>query len=249
VEAGGAAAVAIFARDKTTGAHTQLGCVSSSVGACDDGTALGGARSVAVSPDGKHVYVAAQGADAVVVLARDRATGALVQSGCVNVVGAGGCAAGAGLEGAHGVAISPDGKHVYVASRESDAVVVFRRDKTTGALTHAGCHNDGGTGGCLDGGAALFEATSVTVSGDGAHVYVGSAGSTAGKGDAVALFLRDKKTGLLTADTCVSNNGTGGACALGRALDQVLSVVVTRDGKHVYGAASGSGAVAVFGRD
>jgi DNA-binding beta-propeller fold protein YncE len=38
-----------------------------------------------------------------------------------------------GLEGATAVVVSPDGKHVYVAAGESDALAVFTRDPATGA--------------------------------------------------------------------------------------------------------------------
>jgi DNA-binding beta-propeller fold protein YncE len=44
------------------------------------------------------------------------------------------CESGVGLGQATGVAVSPDGKHVYVASQNSNAVAVFTRNKTTGAV-------------------------------------------------------------------------------------------------------------------
>ena len=58
------------------GELTQLGgtdgCVreTSVAGDCADGKALDAARSVAVSPDGKHVYVASFFSDAVAVFMR-----------------------------------------------------------------------------------------------------------------------------------------------------------------------------------
>ena len=55
--------------------------------------------------------------------------------------------------------------------------------------------------------------------------------------DAVAVFARHKTTGALTelpgTAGCVSETGTGGACADGTALDNAVSVAVSRDGKHV----------------
>ena len=38
--------------------------------------------------------------------------------------------------GSNAVAISPDGKNVYVASSRSDAIAVFRRNARTGRLAH-----------------------------------------------------------------------------------------------------------------
>jgi DNA-binding beta-propeller fold protein YncE len=69
--------VAAFARDRRTGALTQLpgtdACVSEdgAGGACADGVGLIVADSVAVSRDGRNVYVASEG-NAVAVFARDR---------------------------------------------------------------------------------------------------------------------------------------------------------------------------------
>ena len=120
------------------GELTQLGgtdgCVRETpvAGDCADGFALVGAFSVAVSRDGKNVYVASATSDAVAVFARDKLTGKLLQlgsqGGCVSETGTGGlCANGKALDGAQSVAVSPDGKHVYVASFGSAAVAVFMR--------------------------------------------------------------------------------------------------------------------------
>ncbi|MCB0828727.1 MAG: hypothetical protein KDB62_07970, partial [Solirubrobacterales bacterium] len=97
------------------------GCVSEtgSAGACADGTALGEAYSVAVSPDGGSVYVASAVSDAVAVFDRNPTTGALSQkpgtAGCVSETGSGGiCVDGKALDGPRSVAVSPDGESVYV---------------------------------------------------------------------------------------------------------------------------------------
>ena len=257
------AAIAVFARDATTGALAQLagtaGCVSETGtgGACADGTALDGSRGVAVSPDGKSVYVAAFFSDAVATFSRDANTGTLTQlagtAGCVSETGSSGiCADGTGLDGVRSVAVSPDGKNVYAASEISGAVSVFARDATTGALAQlgstAGCVSDTGSGGsCIDG-RALAGAGDATVTTDGKNVYVASLGS-----DAVAAFSRNGNTGALTqlAGTggCVSETGNGGSCVVGRALDRSRSVVISLDGTSVYVAAEISDAVAVFSRN
>ncbi len=232
------------------------GCLSETGSeSCMDGVGLDGANAVAVSPDGKHVYVASGNSDAVAVLARDKTTGTLTQlaglDGCVSETGAGPCTSGNGLDGANAVAVSPDGKHVYVASGNSDAVAVLARDKTTGALSQDlglnGCVRDnGGLGDCADG-KALDVPSDVAVSPDGKHVYVASVLS-----DAVAVFTRNKTTGVLTQlaglDGCISDDGSGGTCANGKALFNARRVAVSSDGKHVYVAAL-NGGVAVFARN
>src|SRR5918999_4440930 len=74
----------------TTGDLTQkpgvAGCWSA-LGLCSPGTALAGARSVTVSPDGRSAYAASQGSGAVAVFDR-AADGTLAQkpgtAGCVS---------------------------------------------------------------------------------------------------------------------------------------------------------------------
>jgi len=129
-------AVVRLTRNTTTGAIGQpagtAGCISETgAGPCADGRGLNAPHSVAVSADGKSVYVSSHFSDAVVRLTRNTTTGAIGQpagtAGCLSETGAGPCADGRGLDGAHDVAVSADGKSVYVASYFSDAVARFNR--------------------------------------------------------------------------------------------------------------------------
>ncbi len=70
-----------------------------------------------------------------------------------------------GRIGDSGVTVSPDGSHVYATGYSDDAVAVFSRNSSTGALTFVEVLKDG-TGG-VDG---LDAAYGVTVSPDGSHV-------------------------------------------------------------------------------
>jgi DNA-binding beta-propeller fold protein YncE len=89
------------------------------------------------------------------------------------------------------VAVSADGKGLYVVSPGSDAVAAFRRDTTSGALTQlagaAGCVSEDGSGGACADGKALVDAVGVGMSTDGRSIYVASASSSR----AVAVFARE----------------------------------------------------------
>lgn len=196
---------------------------------------LAGAFWPAVSPDGKHVYVASFDDNAVAVFSRDPVSGALtfVEAQFDGVGGVD------GINGAEGIAISPDGKHVYVAGAGDDAVAVFRRDSTSGALTFVEAKFEGVGG--VDG---LKKALFVTVSPDGKHVYV------AGFDDnAVAVFSRDPTTGQLSFVEALENGGTD---SQGNTIDGLIgpiSIAVSPDGKHVYVDGPGDSAVTLFNRD
>jgi DNA-binding beta-propeller fold protein YncE len=251
-------AVVAFARDASTGALTQLGgtagCVSPIEPSCAVGKALSGANSVAVSPDGNNVYVAANHSDAVTAFRRNTSTGELTQlegtAGCLKKASAD-CRPGRALDGANSVAVSPDGASVYVASELSDAVAALRRNTTTGVLFQGpgtgGCVSETGSETCTDG-KALDGAFSVAVGSNGDNVYVASYES-----DALSVFRRDAETSVLfrlpgTA-ACVSENGTGGQCSDGKALNGPVSVAVSLDGRSVYVASFVSEAVAAFQRN
>jgi DNA-binding beta-propeller fold protein YncE len=211
---------------------------------------MSGADSVAVSRDGRSVYVASYTSNAVLRFKRNRATGAITEpagpGGCISEDGSGPCADGHGLSGPFSLAVTDDGRNVYVASTNSNAVARLERNRATGALSQragrTGCVSEDGSDTCADG-HGLSGADAVAVSHDGTSVYVASA-------RAIARFNRTK-AGALTEPAgtaaCVSEDGSG-PCADGRGLDGAYGVAVSRDGKSVYVASLASAAVARFRR-
>ncbi len=220
-------AVGVFARDGISG---QLSFVEARQDQYDGAEGLYGVVDVTVSPDGNHLYAAGYDDDSVAVFARDNLTGRLtfieaLKDG-VNGVD--------GLGGAHAVAVSPDGAHLYAAGYGEDAVAVFDRDAATGRLTFVQAYKDGAGG--VDG---LDGARAVAVSPDGLHVYV--AGYTE---DAVAVFERNSATGALAFRQVVRDN-TGGVDGL----DGVRALALTADGGFLYASGRSDSAVAVFSRN
>jgi DNA-binding beta-propeller fold protein YncE len=212
-----------------------------------------GSRAIALSPDGRNVYVASSGSDAIAVFARDKKTGALAQPkgarGCIAAKGAGGCATAVGLDGPNSVAVSADGLNVYATSRDSASIAVFRRSVSTGALRQlppgSGCVSGLTLPGCAPG-RALSGPDVVVVSPDGRNVYAGSF-----FGNAVAVFARDPSTGALTqpeaATGCIAVATSG--CAAAIALGAPEGLAVSADGTAVYAAAALSNALVVLSRD
>ena len=137
---------------------------------------LGGARAVAVAPDGRHVVVAGETANGVAVFARNLTTGVLTFVEA-KLDGAGGVD---GLGGASALAFSPAGDALYVAGFADNAVAAFSRDLTAApgslAALRAERETDGAGSPLVDGTAG---ARGVAVSPDGSLVFV--AGATDGK--------------------------------------------------------------------
>jgi DNA-binding beta-propeller fold protein YncE len=250
-------AIAVFRRNPKTGALGQpsgtAGCVAAKgASGCGKAIGLNGPNSVAVSPNGRNVYVTSRGSNAVTAFQRDRSTGALRQlagaAGCVSGVPLPGCATGTALLGPDVVIVSPDGKNVYVGSFFGNAVAVFSRDPSTGALTQpsggAGCIAEATSGCAL--GLALGAPEGMAISGDGDSVYVATALS-----NAVVVLARDPSTGTLTQATggggCIVNTALTG-CATGLELSGANAVTVSPDDDDAYVTSLFSNSVTSFTR-
>jgi DNA-binding beta-propeller fold protein YncE len=178
-------AVDVFQRNRVTGRLLLLsgsgGCVSSSsarpspaprdVPCAVTVPQLGGARSLALSPDGRQLYVAAFDPGALVALDRDPATGRLAAMAgpplCLQATPDQTCAAGIpALHGAAGVAVAPGGATVWVACEGGDSVVALRRDAATGRLSLLSSAPTAS--------APLAAPDALIASGDGRQLYVAS---------------------------------------------------------------------------
>jgi 6-phosphogluconolactonase (cycloisomerase 2 family) len=178
-----------------------------------------------LSDDGTHLYAA--GYWWINVFERDPVSGSLTLAQMVedNTGGVD------GIYGVTGMAISPDGGHLYATSTWESALTVFTRDPAAGQLGFVECEKDGVAG--ADG---LRYAYSVGLSADGGQVFTG------GDSDGMGEFARDSETGEV--DFRHTHGGRSYFGLLG-----VRSVTLSPQGDHLYAAGQGSDAVPHFARD
>jgi 6-phosphogluconolactonase (cycloisomerase 2 family) len=216
-------ALAIFNRNTTSGELTFNQAFFDGDGGIDG---LNGAYSVAVSPDGGNIYVASIYDDAIAIF---HWTGDVLGYEGVVKDGIGGVD---GLDGANSVVVSPDGNHVYVASRVDDAVAMFERNISSGALTYLGMMQDG-----VDGVDGLDGARSIAINPDGSQLYVASQYD-----DALAVFDRNEDGSLEFVHAYINNiEGVHG-------IETADGVAVSANGATIYVSGYDGDAIAAFAR-
>lgn len=251
-----------FSRDPETGLLTETGCISREDTECASSKA-GGMNSpygIAVSADGKNVYVASYADEAIAEFSRNTSTGELTQlSGGNNCITSGtkgltGCETeGAlGLERAVGVAVSSDGKNVYVAAGATvgeGAVVSFERNTSTGALTQLpgkeGCISTSNAS-CAHG-VAIDGPEDLVISPDGRDVYTNSSVNNA------VLEFRREASGTLAQlaapNMCLMKAPVEAGCTEATGLERALGVAISPGGEDVYASSAFEDDEAEFTRD
>ncbi len=248
----------VLARDATTGALSEVQCLSDTTptpAGCTAGRQLGVGQALVISPDGLHAY-AANFNEGISIFDRDPQTGMLTQkpdaAGCINEAATNGCDSGRLLNGAYAITIAPDGHTLYVTAQNDSGVAVFHvgADGTLTQLAGSqGCVSltgaDGAGGSTCAVGRALEGAYGDAISPDGRTLYVSELANHTSDGG-VAVFSVDPSTGAITqlpgTAGCITadgkSSGVAGACAIGgRAIDNAYSLNLSPDGSSLYVAA------------
>lgn len=253
--------IGILRRDPLTGALSPKGCVRAAPGRTRCGAEASGngaTDAIVASADGRSVYTVAVDigyedvftrVDSFVVKADGRLRRTGGRTGCLHPTGPKGCPGGRGMREIEGLALSADGRSLYVASHfgttnKAGAVTIFSRaanGKLTQAAGKEACVSANG-GECLTD-KALAVADALAVSPDGTGVYVtghyglavldrGESGSLSVPAGAAACFS-DFKPSL---------------CTPAHGLEATSAVTVSPDSKNVYVTSFEPGGLAIFGR-
>jgi 6-phosphogluconolactonase (cycloisomerase 2 family) len=222
-------AIAVFSRDAQTGLVSFVQVLEDGVAGVDG---LDEASGLLVSADGAHVYATSFAESSVSLFSRDANSGMLtfvsrIQDGVGGVDG---------LGGAVDVASSPAGDHVYVTGFLDQAIAIFSRDQTTGALGFVDfvAQGSGGVSG-------LDQPIDLVVSPDGAFAYV------AGRSGFLVTFVRNPLNGFLSflsllEDGVGITTGIGNPRALGQSADGSLLAVADGGGRiTIFGRSAGTG--------
>ncbi len=230
--------LATFARDAESGAITHADTVRQGSGynctgifppvCANNVSGMNGAYGMALSPDGKFIYVSSIGDDSIVVFGRDPETGA------ASTTQLGGTGAffkqqftHANLNAAYGMVMSPDGANLYVTGYLSDALITLKRDPVLGSLSYQAALLPADAAG-LDG---VFR---VAMSADGRFVYTASFDS-----DSLCAFSRNTLTGALAPISCYTSPH----------LSQASDVALSPDGKRVFVTGYGSNSLLAYTRN
>ena len=264
-------AITEFARN-ADGSLREIGCVadsSASGSTCSNRAATGliNPEAIAISADGKNVYVAATDSDewgdvAEFTRNADGTLTPIAGNACIAESGDNLCAItnGHGLNLPYALAVSPNGQNVYVADRNDDAVTWLTRDTSDGSLTEAGNPADD----CLQdpwedssdcptsvGNAqadGLSEVTGVAVSPDGNDVYTTGAPNEGSDGSIAEFSVG--AGGALTPIGCLGTPEGEESCGSAIGIIGITGLAVSPDGNNVYTASEfESGPIAEFSRD
>ncbi|MCU0257343.1 MAG: lactonase family protein, partial [Vicinamibacterales bacterium] len=143
----------------------------------DPALGIDGASAMALSPDGQTLYVAGRDGNSIGVFARDAGFNTLTSIQVIrnDVDGV------RGLLGPSDIVVSGNGRFVFVAARDGDAVLAFSRDTATGRLTFTqSLRNNAATGN-------LNDPVSIALDNTGRRLFVGTLSGSGPEGRLTTL--------------------------------------------------------------
>jgi len=219
-------------------------CLGSASGCGTASTAnLAGSDAVVVSPDGKNVYMVEGNSISEFARSPDGSLTELPAPNDCTAASVTGCTTATGVTYPTAIAISPDGKNVYVVGVDTGDVgniAEFTRS-SNGSLTQLASPNScigetrpAGvpTSVCPTTGHGLSNPAAVVVSPDGANVYVADE-----SGNAVAEFARGAGgalTQLASPNNCIAEGGSDCGTTTAKGLDGAQSLAISPDGSSLY---------------
>ncbi len=218
--------LSVYSRNSVTGDASFLGVYEEGD---QDVEELTGPHALALSPDGKNLYVALW-SNEIIVFDRNSSSGLLTYQSKLSYL-----EGETKKESPRALALSPDGKFMYVASANNDALSVFSRNTETGAIEHEENVFDDSNGvSDLDGPHAI------SISSDGAYLYIAAVSS-----DSVTSFERDSETGEISYYQSIVSEAEDTWDMNGP-----ISIGTSPDGEHVYlGSGSGAHSILTFRRE
>jgi DNA-binding beta-propeller fold protein YncE len=213
------ACVALPAR--ANAASGELPCImdpGSEAGCPALATGLRSPRALAVSEDGKSVYVVSVANPSLAILRRDTRSGTLRSRSCIAerppTPESAGCAQRAfGMRAPRDVAVSSDSRSVYVISGIAGygSILHLERDKRTGGVSPAGCYrndSDPNSDPCQTLANGLWDPTAIATSPDGNWVAVVSKRNAGANptGASLVILKRNRNTGALSFADCATGD-------------------------------------------
>ena len=217
--------IVAMVRDSATGLLTHVNTYYNNQNGISN---IAGLRDITLSPNGKYLYAASFGQDAISVFKVDEMTGDLTFSSTY----AQGWFGLMGLDGANTISLSPDGDYVYVTSTNTNSINIFKQNTVSDSLESVDVIFDGDDG-VVDG---LKRVSDILISKTGDYAYV-----TSSEDDGIAIFSRDVTTGELTYMKFIKDgiNGVDG-------LDGAASISTSLDGQYFYVTSFAESAISVF---
>lgn len=207
----------------------QLTLIDSVLGNETTGTGTEWPEAVLLSPDERHLYVLASSPEdtdsSIFAFERNPDTGALTEVQEYSE---------RGLKSPAHFTMSDDGQFIYVVSLNSHSATVFQR-AANGTLRETQFIGELET----EVASGYDYPTSVVISPDQNHVYIGMAVSVSSAYGVIAHYQRNPTSGALTYVDQVDYTQSG----LG-ALNQPTGITISPDGRHLY--ASGSSNPEIF---